>query len=801
MSNAREIFRVAMTTAGIEHTGQIYADGKLHRFKAEGDDARNSWYVFHQGPPAAGAFGCWKRGVKEKWCERNGSLSQVERQRARQQWDEAESKLKAETAARQKKARKIAAWILNRSRPARTLHRYLSRKCVKIFGDAREYRGAVVLPLRDLNGDLQSLQFIGEDGSKKFLTGGRVAGCFFTLADLADGPVVLCEGYATGASIHEATRYPVVCATHCGNLLDVAKAIRELWPQREIIVAADDDAFTDGNPGQTKAKAAAKAIRAKLAVPRSGKVIGAIDFNDLATLEGLSAVVREINAAEIPSETDNGAFARLAALSPPDYDRCRETEAAALGIRVPTLDAEVERLRRWTGGNDSTLKGCAIDLPEIEPWPHAVDGGEVLDAIAKRHRAYIALPDYAADICALWEAHCHCSEAFDITPRLNVTSPEKGCGKTTLLDVIAFHVPRPLRTENLTAPVLFRLIEARKPTVLADEYDSWLKDNEELRGLFNAGHRRGGQALRCEGDNHEVKAFRVFGPAVLCGIGALPGTLHDRSIVIRLERAKWGEIKERFDSRRSDREHELCRKLARWCADNRPRLETCDPEMPDGAFNRLADNWRPLFAIAEIVGGDWPQRATAAFTKLTSRDDSEVQSFGVMLLADIQQVFAGTWPEPPEGELPAPVERIFSRELVESLCEMKDRPWPEANRGKSISERWLARNLSRFEIHPKTLRIDEDRAKGYQKSDFARAFDRYVVGPGQFSRDTVTCQEKGGLAAVTEVSVVTDEKTPATEGMSRCHAYTDGAPESEGLGEREKDAETVIIDELGVARL
>ena len=222
----------------------------------------------------------------------------------------------------------------------------------------------------------------------------------------------------------------------------------------------------------------------------------------------------------------------------------------------------------------------------------------MLDAIAKRHRAYIALPDYAADICALWEAHCHCFEAFDITSRLNITSPEKGCGKTTLLDVIALHVPRPLRTENLTAPVLFRLIEARKPTVLADEYDSWLKDNEELRGLFNAGHRRGGQALRCEGDNHEVKAFRVFGPAVLCGIGALPGTLHDRSIVIRLERAKRGEIKERFDSRRSDREHELRRKLARWCADNRPRLETCDPEMPDGAFNRLADNWRALFAIA-----------------------------------------------------------------------------------------------------------------------------------------------------------------------------------------------------------
>src|SRR5262249_13380565 len=157
---------------------------------------------------------------------------------------------------------------------------------------------------------------------------------------------------------------------------------------------------------------------------------------------------------------------------------------------------------------------------------------------------------------------------------------------------------RPLPTENLTAAVLFRVVEKRKPTVLADECDTWLHDNEELRGMFNAGHRRGGQALRCEGDSHEVQAFRVYGPAVLCGIGALPGTLHDRSIVIRLVRAKPGEVLARFDSRRTEEETELCRKLARWTADNFSRLETADPELPETAFNRLADNWRPLFAIA-----------------------------------------------------------------------------------------------------------------------------------------------------------------------------------------------------------
>jgi Protein of unknown function (DUF3631) len=291
-----------------------------------------------------------------------------------------------------------------------------------------------------------------------------------------------------------------------------------------------------------------------------------------------------------------------------------------------------------------------------------------------------------------------------------------------------------------------------------------------LRSLFNAGHRRGGQALRCEGDNHEVRGFRVYGPKVLSGIGPLPGTLHDRSIPIRLERAKPGEIQKRFDPRHTDREQELCRKLARWCADNRVLLESCDPALPESAFNRLADNWRPLFAIAEIAGGEWPQRAAAAFEKLTNREDLEAQGMGVTLLADIQQVFAGMSPPPPEGESPLPVERIFSKELVGLLCKMEERPWLEANRGKPITESWLARHLRRFTVHSKTLRIGEDRAKGYESKDFADAFNRYLFVPGQSMRDNVTCEEKSGFGAVTRSSVVTDEKLPATEGMSRCHA-------------------------------
>jgi len=808
MSSASELLRAAMSVAGIEYGGEIRFDGKLRRFKAEGDLGRNSWYVLYEGPPAAGAFGCWKRGLRQTWCECNGSLSHADSQRVRQQWQEADAKLKTEITARHKKARRTATWIYERARPVQS-HVYLNAKNVQPFGELREScRGELVLPLRDMNGELHSLQFIAPDKryegerNKNFLAGGRVSGCFYTLADNAEGPLIVCEGYATGASIHEATGRAVICAMNCGNLLDVGKAARELWPQREIIIAADNDQFTDDNPGLTKATAAAKAVRAKLAVPQFKDTASKpTDFNDLGIAEGVDSLKQQIGAAQIPTETDAEVFARLAELSPADYDRCRENEAAALNIRVKTLDTQVEPLRRCVGGSDATLQGSQIDLPEIEPWPERVDGAEVLDAIAERHRVYIALPAYAADTCALWEAHAHCFQAFDITPRLNIKSPEKGCGKTTLLDVIALYVPRPLRSENLTPAVLFRVIETRKPTVLADEYDSWLKDHEELRGMFNAGHRRGGQALRCEGDNHVVRAFGVFGPAVLCGIGGLPGTLHDRSIPIRLERAKPGEIRKRFDSRRTDREKELCRKLARWCVDNRSRIECCDPKLPECAFNRLADNWRPLFAIAEIAGGDWPKRAALAFDKLTGREDLDAQGMGVMLLSDIQQIFAGTWPPPSEGESPSAVERAFSKDLVEWLCNMKDRPWPEVQRGKPISERWLARQLCRFGVHPKTLRIDGDRAKGYEHAEFADAFDRYLSDHGQFGRDSVTCQEKDAFEAVTKASFVTDEKRPAKEEMSRCHAPTAVVPENDGFGEPDKDAEMMIGDELGLARL
>lgn len=374
------------------------------------------------------------------------------------------------------------------------------------------------------------------------------------------------------------------------------------------------------------------------------------------------------------------------------------------------------------------LQGRAVCFPPPEPWPEAVNGAEVLEAVAGTFSRNLALPPGAADALALWCFHTHVFDAFLCTPRLNLRSPEKGCGKSTALDLVALFVPKPLKTENISVAPLFRVVEMDAPTLLVDEADSFLKGNEELRGLLNAGHRRGGQVLRCVGDNHEVRAFNVFAPVVLAGIGQLPPTLHDRSVVIPLVRAKPGEILVRFDSRRTQREGELCRKVARWSVDNRAQIEASDPTLPEGCHNRPADNWRPLFALAEVAGGQWPDRARQALAALESGADLAAHGRGVQLLADLRDMFAAT-----------PEIRLSSQRICEALAQREDRPWPEVRDGRPISPVQLAKLLKPFGVSPRDIRLGLEVLKGYYAEDFADAFARYLP-PAEGSATPATNQ-------------------------------------------------------------
>jgi putative DNA primase/helicase len=403
------------------------------------------------------------------------------------------------------------------------------------------------------------------------------------------------------------------------------------------------------------------------------------------------------------------------------------TESAAL---VPSESLSIEQspiAPAVESANQSAperkLQGSEVILPDLQPWAEAVDGAQVLSEVAEVFSRYCALPEGAKDILALWCAYTHSFQAFQCSPRLYITSPEKGCGKTTVRDVIALFVPRSLSTENVSVAVLFRLIEKYKPIVLADECDAWLRDNEELRGLLNAGHRRGGMVYRCEGDGNEVRGFKVFAPVVLCGISKdnnrLPETLLDRSIVIRLDRATEGELQARFNSDRVEKETELCRKVARFIADNKARYKARDPVLPEGTYNRLADNWRPLFAVAEIAGGEWPERAKTAFRSLVTSNDTETRSLSGALLNDIHEVFDE--------------EELFSNELIDKLCALEESPWKEFGRShQRITPAQLAKQLKNYRIHSRDIHKDAQHAKGYRRSDFREVFKRYLTSPPAF---------------------------------------------------------------------
>jgi hypothetical protein len=170
---------------------------------------------------------------------------------------------------------------------------------------------------------------------------------------------------------------------------------------------------------------------------------------------------------------------------------------------LTNVDVAAERPK----GDDESGQGRKLELPDPDPWPESVSGLELIAGLETGISRYVGLPKDGAFTVVLWVLHTYCFDAFTCTPRLAITSPEKGCGKTTLLDVLCELVPRRLQTGSISPAALFRTIELAKPIILIDEADTFLGDNEELRGILNQGHRKGGQVLRTVGDDHEPRAF------------------------------------------------------------------------------------------------------------------------------------------------------------------------------------------------------------------------------------------------------------------------------------------------------
>lgn len=262
-------FVQAMSAAGLEPVKRIdLVDGKLVRFRVQGDKpgSRNGWAVLHHQPIAAGAFGSWRTGEHHTWkATSNETMTPAERaelqhklQAAQRMRMEEEARVRTAAAAR-------AAKLWSGAKPATDDHPYLQAKGVHAFG-LRALRDQLMIPARDADGRLHTLQFIGPDGAKKFLTGGRISGCYFAIGRPAD-VLLLAEGYATGATLYQATGSAVAVCFNCGNLLPVARALRAKFPRLQFVVCADNDIGTPGNPGLTAAHQAARAVGARVAFP------------------------------------------------------------------------------------------------------------------------------------------------------------------------------------------------------------------------------------------------------------------------------------------------------------------------------------------------------------------------------------------------------------------------------------------------------------------------------------------------------------------------------------------------------
>ena len=273
-------------------TPDIKPDGELYRYHVEGDKGGtlNGWYVFFPTPIPAGAFGSWKTGQTERWCVKGDSeLSSEERQALAQQLEAAKQLRKQQQYKTWDAAAKRALARFNAAMPLDGISSfpYLKRKRVYAHGLALEGGRNLLVPLRDIAGRLWSLQVITPDGSKRFMGGGKTSGMFHIIGVIDPFDVVYVgEGFATCETVHRCQNAPVVCAMTADNLMPVALAIRAKYPQVEIIIAGDNDRFTDGNPGATKAAAAARAVGGALVLPEfPEECTTGTDFNDLMVWE------------------------------------------------------------------------------------------------------------------------------------------------------------------------------------------------------------------------------------------------------------------------------------------------------------------------------------------------------------------------------------------------------------------------------------------------------------------------------------------------------------------------------------
>ena len=415
-------------------------------------------------------------------------------------------------------------------------------------------------------------------------------------------------------------------------------------------------------------------------------------------------------------EALNREVGRLAGLPEDEYELQRKDAAKALGVRPTFLDKKVESMRAdATGGQD-------LPIEETVPWPEPVDPAALLDEIEATVGRFIVCSPEVRTAATLWAAFTWFIDAVKIAPIALITAPEKGCGKTQMLVVLKRLSYHSLSTSNLTSAVLFRIIEMYHPTLMIDEADAFMRDNEELRGLINSGYDSEDQRVWRVGDDEarSLQGFRVWGAKAIAGIKAekLASTITDRSIVLSMRRRLKTEKVERL--RRADPAlfPSLRQKLARFAQDASETVREQAAELEDleALGDRQLDNWEPLRAIAEVAGKHWPQKVKEAALALSGKANDEPDGIGPELLSNIWTIF----------QYRSNQDRMTTKDLIDALKSEEEWRWKTYNRGLEITFRQLAQLLKPYEIHSRNMKVNGEVFKGYFRSDFEDAVSRYL---------------------------------------------------------------------------
>lgn len=415
---------------------------------------------------------------------------------------------------------------------------------------------------------------------------------------------------------------------------------------------------------------------------------------------------------------DEARIAALAQLGAIEYDRQRNVQAKCLGVRPGTLDKMVKQARE-----DAAIADV-VSFADADPWHEPVNGAALLTEMTQAIRRFLICEHETAATAALWCALTWFLKSTRVCPILLINAPEQGCGKTLMLTLVGKMVPRPAQASSVTASVMFRLVEKYSPTLLVDEIETVMtKGSEDLRGVLNAGHTRSSAYVWrtvLVGNDYEPRRFSVFGFRALAGINAdqLAETVTSRSVVAQLCRRMPNEKVERLRHTHDDIFDVICSKLARWAADNTDAFCEARPYLPEALSDRDQDNWEPMFAIADLVSGEWPELARRAAVKMSLARQQNVQSESAELLADIQQVF----------ELQR-VTRLSSVDLLRELCSDEEKAWATWNRGSAMTPRQLANMLRTYGVSSVNLKVGYGEVrKGYQAEHFEDAFTRYIPG-------------------------------------------------------------------------